>query len=54
MEKYEIEITQLRRQIEEKNTVDKVVGMKVDRIRKEKDEDINRLNNLIERQRFDI
>jgi hypothetical protein len=54
MEKYEIEITQLRRQIEEKNTVEKVVGMKVDRIRKEKDEDINRLNNLIERQRFDI
>jgi hypothetical protein len=54
MEKYEIEITQLRRQMEEKNTVEKVVGMKVDRIRKEKDEDINRLNNLIERQRFDI
>ena len=27
--------------------------MKVDRIRKEKDEEIARLNNLIERQRFD-
>ncbi len=27
--------------------------MKVDRIRKEKDEEIGRLNNLIERQRFD-
>jgi hypothetical protein len=28
--------------------------MKVDRIRKEKDEEITRLNTLIERQRFDI
>lgn len=38
MDKYEGEIRQLRRQIEEKETVEKVVGMKVDRIRKEKDE----------------
>lgn len=38
MERYESEIRVLKRQIEEKDTVEKVVGMKVDRIRKEKDE----------------
>ena len=36
-ERYENEIRQLNRQISEKDTVDKFVGAKVDRIKQEKD-----------------
>jgi predicted RNase H-like nuclease (RuvC/YqgF family) len=53
IERFENEIRRLQRVIEEKETVEKVVGMKVERIRKEKDEEIQRQKALIDRQKAD-
>lgn len=43
----------LQRVVEEKEAVEKVVGMKVERIRKEKDEEIQRQKALIDKQKSD-
>lgn len=53
-ERYEGEIRQLNRLLTEMETVDKFVGAKVDRIRTEKDKEIQRLNGIIDKQKQEL
>ena len=52
-EQYQFQIRQLKKALHEKETVEEVVNSRVDKVRKEKDEEINRLGKVIEKQKHD-
>ena len=43
----------MKKALHEKETVEEVVNSRVDKVRKEKDEEINRLGKVIEKQKHD-
>ena len=52
-EDYQFQIRQLKKTVHEKETVENVVGLRVEKVRKEKDEEIKRLSGIIEKLKTD-
>ena len=52
-EQYQFQIRQLKKALHEKQTVEDVVNGRVDKVRKDKDEEIVRLGKVIDKQKHD-